>query len=374
MISVEVLVLTCFIFFVFFVRVKRENKLFTSHIISTMTASAAVPTEGDRGRANLPDVAEGLRRSKDKRKVSFSDGGAGAAARPIRYHPDCIPRSQKATLMGKADLKRDLCVFLTLVGIVISFIVTTLSEIGLPPEDRNRSGAGLAMKKSKLDIIALSLERSATEVSNAVGDMAHRALSEIVPAYRRPSTDCSAYLAESSVVGGGLGLFAGVRPFGSADVVPGVRPGPELPLSFLSGAGSDRAADGFGGGGREEFFSPIWLTMRTHPILANVRAREGGGGGDGESDPRPAGAAAYVASREIGPGEELFMEPSDAPPEIGSAVSRLFPDLPDVRAYAAADAVAGDMLLSLPRSAGAVARGKARSRIKGVISGESALP
>jgi hypothetical protein len=232
-------------------------------------------------------------KQKPKKPVTFAPN----TKPPQPFRPTTIgyevPPKRNATKFGKANLARDIPIFVVIISLLFGASIM-LGGTSTEP-------LGLDGKKERLEGLKERLEE---------------ALSLKIERYNNRAVDCNLFLADSTIPGAGLSLFSGRQFFASDTVL-------ESSLAFkLLNKSTDLVDYG--------------LILKHHPVFANLN-----GGIWKESGNR---SIVLTASKEILPGQELFLSFEDHP--ASTFQSQLFMNIPRPEHYDLADAILMDEIKS----------------------------
>jgi hypothetical protein len=256
------------------------------------------------GKANLPLVSVVLsapstvkqpgpsvppvipQQQKPKKPVTFAPN----TKPPKPFRPTTIgyevPPKRNATKFGQANLARDIPIFV----LVMSLLLGASLMLGGTPT----KGSGLADKKELLEGLKVRLEE---------------ALSLKVERYNNRAVDCNLFLADSSIPGAGLSLFSGQQFYASDTVLVST-------LAFKLRNKITELVD-------------YGLILKHHPMSANLNGGIWKHSGDRSVE--------LKASKEILPGQELFLSFEDHP--ASTFQSQLFVNIPRPEHYDLADVI-----------------------------------
>mmetsp|Transcript_17273 Transcript_17273/g.25357 ORF Transcript_17273/g.25357 Transcript_17273/m.25357 type:complete len:557 (+) Transcript_17273:110-1780(+) len=230
-------------------------------------------------------------------------------SKSVRFEQD--PINPAKIKLGKANITRDVSIFVGIMAILLLISLVTVRDVG--KDDGSES-----------------LEEKMAKSMKALSDIAKRNVEEAEAAKKKFADGaCHALYAESSVPGGGMGLFSTKRLEQGDTVIPRSM---LLPISDLI----------------EEDESKLYLPndlpqhaflVKPHPTMANVKSIPVQ---DDNGD-----FATFIASRSIEPGDELFLDFKSLPKHFPFDAST-----PTEESYQTADAIVADMMeVSRPKVA-----------------------
>jgi len=197
-----------------------------------------------------------------------------------------IPPQKGRTKFGKGNMARDIPIFLSVLSFLF-FIAFKLGGSGTSVTERDT-------QRAKLEKLKYAMEEK---------------LKRNIERHENRLTGCNLFLADSSIPGAGLSLFAG-KHYNTNDTVLTSN------LAFKLGEESRNLLE-FG------------LILKHHPLLANLNGGIWRHDGDGMSE--------LTASKEILPGHELFLSFNDHPGSTSQ--SKLFSNIPQPEHYELADEI-----------------------------------
>ena len=212
------------------------------------------------------------------------------------------PPQKNQTKFGKAKLARDIPIFVGIIAILLFFAIQ-MGGVGVVANNGVKESP-----TAKLDRLKASIEQQ---------------MKKKMEIYENRTIGCNLFLADSTIPGAGLSLFSGTHYNENATVL-------ESSLAFQFSESNKALID-------------YALLLKHHPLLDNLK------GGVWMQSGNTRMTMTMTASREIIPGQELFLSFHDHPAS-SHWKTQLFSKIPTPTDFELADEIVKDEIITQTRS------------------------